>query len=60
MKKIMVIASLVLVVLKILYDIYTFIYDKQNLVMERCFNIGIVFFIVYFGSISIRQSQKVD
>jgi len=57
MKKNMVVASLVLVILKIVYDVYTFVYDKQNLKIERYFNVAIVFFIIYY-SISSRKKIK--
>ena len=57
MKKQMALAGLALVALKLGYDVYSFVYDKQHLMMERYFNIGIVFFIFYY-SVSLSSAKK--
>ena len=63
MKKQMVLAGLALVALKLFYDVCSFVYDMQHPAMERYFNIGIAFFILYYcvalsKKKKTRQSQR--
>lgn len=57
MKKQMVLAGLLLVALKLGYNVYSFVYDAQHLMMERYFNIALVFFIMYY-CISLPKTKK--
>ncbi len=57
MKKSMVILCLLLVIGKMTYNVCSFINDSQDLAWERFFNIGMIFFIVYF-SICGKNAKK--
>ena len=55
----MVITGLMLVVLKMVYNVYTFVYNTQNAGLEKAFNYGIVFFILYYGVVYGSKGKKI-
>lgn len=57
MKKQMAIATLVLVVLKFAYNIYSVVYNVQQPLLERYFNYAILFIIFYYGFTSIKKGK---
>ncbi len=58
MKKAMVIACLAVVALKMVYNIYSFVYDKSDANLERMFNYSMFFLIVYFSMDAIKKKKK--
>jgi hypothetical protein len=58
MKKYVIIFSLLVVLSKLIYDVYTFIYDTQSLIWERFFNIAILLSIFYYGLTSTKKPKK--
>lgn len=58
MKKKVVIAALALVALKFVYNIFSFIYDTQDPVLEKYFNYCLFFIIAGFGLSSAKPSQS--
>ncbi len=58
MKKYFIIFSLLVVLSKLIYDVYTFIYDTQSLIWERFFNIAILLSIFYYGLTSTKKPKK--
>lgn len=58
MKKTMVIACLAVVALKMVYNIYSFVYDKSDANLERMFNYSMLFLIVYFSINAMKKKKK--
>lgn len=58
MKKQITIATLVLVVLKFAYNIYSVVYNIQQPLLERYFNYAILFIIFYYG-FTVTKKRKV-
>lgn len=58
MKKYVIIFSLLVVLSKLIYDVYTFIYDTQSLIWERFFNIAILLSIFYYGLTRTKKPKK--
>lgn len=48
-----------LVVLKMVYNVYTFVYNTQSAGLEKAFNYGIVFFIFYYGIVYGSKGKKI-
>ncbi|WP_330444179.1 hypothetical protein [Flavobacterium sp. C4GT6] len=57
MKKQMAIAALVLVVLKLTYNIYSVVYKVQQPLLERYFNYAILFIIFYYGFTGTKKRK---
>ena len=53
----MAIAALVLVVLKLTYNIYSVVYNVQQPLMERYFNYAILFIIFYYGFTGTKKRK---
>lgn len=60
MKKTMVVAGLMLVVLKMVYNVYTVVYSTQNAGLEKAFNYGIIFFILYYGVVYGSKGKEIS
>lgn len=58
MKKYVIIFSLLVVLSKLIYNVYTFIYDTQSLIWERFFNIAILLSIFYYGLTRTKKPKK--
>ncbi|MFL9836915.1 hypothetical protein ABS768_05350 [Flavobacterium sp. ST-75] len=57
MKKQMAITTLVLVLLKFTYNIYSIVYNVQQPLLERYFNYAILFIIFYYGFTGAKKHK---
>lgn len=53
----MIIAGLALVLLKMAYNVVSFVYDTQYPALERYFNIGVFVLIMYYA-VSVPKKLK--
>lgn len=58
LKKYMAIAGLLLVFLKMAYNIYAFAYNTHNLVLEKFFKYGMIFVLIYFCIYFTKRPKK--
>ncbi|MUV02133.1 hypothetical protein GN157_00280 [Flavobacterium rakeshii] len=57
MKKQIAIATLVLVVLKFTYNIYSVVYNVQQPLLERYFNLAILFILFYYAFTGVKKRK---
>jgi hypothetical protein len=57
-KKYMTIAGLLLVALKMTYNIYAFAYDTHNLALEEFFKYGMILILLYFCIYFTKKPKK--
>ena len=57
-KKYMTIAGLLLVALKMAYNIYAFAYDTHNLALEEFFKYGMILILLYFCIYFTKKPKK--
>jgi len=58
MKKNIILATLLLVLLKFIYNIVSFIYDTQDSLIETYFRYSLFFIIIYYGFTSVKKRRQ--